>query len=212
VIPPPQAAAIMLPILLVMDLAAVWAYRHSWDRGLIKLLVPASLLGMAIGTLIFRYLTPDAIRLALGAIAVAFVLHRWAAHVPNAAPGARSAAKGWFWGTLSGLTGFIAHAGGPPLHVYLLPLRLAPAVLVGTVAVLFAALNWAKVVPYWWLGLMSVQNVLTAVALVPVGVAGVWAGVSLRPRINEKLFYRLIYSFLLVTGMKLCYDGLRALS
>lgn len=212
VVPPAQAAAIMLPILLVMDLAAVWAYRRSWDRALIKLLVPASLLGMAIGTLVFRYLTPDGIRLALGVIAIAFVLYRWAAYVPNAAPGARSSAQGWFWGTLSGVTGFIAHAGGPPLHVYLLPLRLAPAVLVGTVAVLFAALNWAKVVPYWWLGLMSVQNVLTAVALVPIGVAGVWIGVLLRPHVNEKVFYRLIYVFLLLTGLKLCYDGLRAVA
>ena len=165
---------------------------------------------MAIGTLAFRYLTPDLIRLALGAIAIAFVLYRWAAHVPNAAPVRRSAAKGWFWGTLSGLTGFIAHAGGPPLHVFLLPLRLAPALLIGTVAVLFAALNWAKVLPYWWLGLLSVQNVSTAAALVPVGVAGVWVGVWLQRRVNEKLFYSLIYVFLLLTGLKLCYDGLRA--
>lgn len=212
VIPPPQAAAIMLPILLVMDLAAVWAYRRSWDPGLIKLLLPASLCGMAIGTAAFRYLTPDSIRLALGVIAIAFVLYRWAAHVPNAAPAPRSAAKGWLWGTLSGLTGFVAHAGGPPLHVYLLPLRLAPPLLIGTVAVLFAGLNWAKVVPYWWLGLLSVQNVATAAALVPVGVAGVWAGVWLQRRVNEKLFYSLIYVFLLLTGLKLCYDGLRALA
>jgi uncharacterized membrane protein YfcA len=209
VIPPAQAAAIMLPILLVMDLAAVWAYRRSWDPGLIKLLLPASLCGMAIGTLAFRFLTPDSIRLALGVIAIAFVLYRWAAHVPNAAPAQRSSLKGWFWGTLSGLTGFIAHAGGPPLHVYLLPLRLAPALLIGTVAVLFAGLNWAKVIPYWWLGLFSVQNVATAAALVPVGVAGVWVGVWMQRRVNEKLFYTLIYAFLLLTGMKLCYDALK---
>jgi uncharacterized membrane protein YfcA len=209
-VPVPQAAAIMLPILLVMDLAALWAYRRSWDAPLIKLLLPASLLGMGIGTAAFRYITPDAIRLALGVIAVSFVVYRWAAHVPNAAAAPRSAAKGWFWGTVSGLTGFIAHAGSPPLQVYLLPLRLPQALLVGTVAVLFAGLNWAKVLPYWWLGLFSVQNVATAAALVPVGVAGVWIGVWLQRRIHAKLFYTLIYGFLLLTGLKLCYDGLRA--
>ena len=212
VIPPAQAAAIMLPILLIMDLAAIWAYRRSWDAGLIKLLLPASLVGMAIGAAGFRYLTPDAIRLALGLMAIGFVLYRWAAHAPGAAPAPRSVAKGWFWGTLSGLTGFVAHAGSPPLQVYLLPLRLAPALLVGTVAVLFAGLNWAKVIPYWWLGLFSAQNVVTAAALVPVGVAGVWIGVWVRRRIAERVFYGLIYAFLLLTGLKLCYDGLRAVT
>ena len=88
-VPVPQAAAIMLPILLVMDLAAVWAYRRSFDRGLIRLLLPASLVGMGIGTAAFRTLTPDAIRLALGVIAVAFVLYRWAVHVPDAPPAPR---------------------------------------------------------------------------------------------------------------------------
>lgn len=209
-VPVPQAAAIMLPILLVMDLAAVWAYRRSFDRALIGQLLPASLVGMGIGTAAFRYLTPDAIRLGLGVIAVAFVLYRWAIHVPDAPPAPRSAVKGWFWATLSGVTGFIAHAGSPPLQVYLLPLRLQPALLVGTVAVLFAGLNYAKVVPYWWLGLLSVQNVSTAAALVPVGVAGVYIGLWLQLRVNARLFYTLIYAFLLLTGLKLFYDGLRA--
>jgi hypothetical protein len=209
-VPVPQAAAIMLPILLVMDLAAVWAYRRSFDRALIGQLLPASLVGMGIGTAAFRYLTPDAIRLGLGVIAVAFVLYRWAIHVPDAPPAPRSAVKGWFWATLSGVTGFIAHAGSPPLQVYLLPLRLQPALLVGTVAVLFAGLNYAKVVPYWWLGLLSVQNVSTAAALVPVGVAGVYIGLWLQRRVNARLFYTLIYAFLLLTGLKLFYDGLRA--
>ncbi|MFO1363966.1 MAG: sulfite exporter TauE/SafE family protein [Burkholderiales bacterium] len=210
-VPVPQAAAIMLPILLVMDLAAVWAYRRSFDRGLIRLLLPASLVGMGIGTAAFRYLTPDAIRLALGVIAVAFVLYRWAMHAPDAPPAPRSAGKGWLWATVSGVTGFIAHAGSPPLQVYLLPLRLPPAILVGTVAVLFAGLNYAKIVPYWWLGLLSLQNVATAAALVPVGVAGVYIGLWLQRRVNAKLFYTLIYAFLLLTGLKLFYDGLRAI-
>jgi hypothetical protein len=211
-VPVPQAAAIMLPILLVMDLAAVWAYRRSFDRALIGQLLPATLLGMGIGTAAFRYLTPDAIRLGLGVIAVAFVLYRWAIHVPDAPPAPRSAVKGWFWATLSGVTGFIAHAGSPPLQVYLLPLRLQPALLVGTVAVLFAGLNYAKIVPYWWLGLLSVQNVSTAAALVPVGVAGVYIGLWLQRRVNARLFYTLIYAFLLLTGLKLFYDGLRAVT
>jgi uncharacterized membrane protein YfcA len=206
-IPPQQAAAILLPILLAMDVGAVWAYRRSWDRGLMKVLLPAGLLGTVIGTFGFRLLSADAIKLLLGLIAVGFVLHRMRTRRP-AAPARPSALKGAFWASISGFTSFIAHAGGPPLSVYLLPLRLSPTLLVGTVAIMFAAINWSKVLPYWWLGLFSAQNLATSAALAPVGLAGVALGVWLHRRVNEALFYRLVYAFLLLTGAKLLYDGL----
>lgn len=208
-IAPAQAAAILLPILLVMDLGAVWAYRRHWSRSLVKVLLPAGLVGTAIGTLAFRELSSNGIRLFLGALAIGFVLWRTLGRGHRAQPAQPSVVKGAFWAALSGFTSFIAHSGGPPISVYLLPLRLAPSVLVGTVAVLFAALNWSKLLPYWWLGLFSAQNLFTSAALAPVGVAGVALGVWLHKRVREALFYRVVYAFLLLTGVKLLYDGLR---
>lgn len=207
-ISPAQAAAVMLPILMVMDVGAVWAWRGQWDRGLMKILLPAGLLGTVLGTLTFTLFTVAGLKLALGAIAIGFVLQRWLGRSQHAAPAPRSVAKGWLWGTVAGLTSFIAHAGGPPISVYLLPQRVAPAVLMGTVSLLFAALNWSKVLPYWWLGLFSVQNLMTSAALAPVGLAGIWLGVWLHKRLDAALFYRLMYAFLFVTGLKLLYDGL----
>jgi uncharacterized membrane protein YfcA len=207
-VPPAQAAAIMLPILLFMDVGAVWAYRRHWSRELIRVLLPAGLAGTAIGTLVFRELSSNGVRLLLGAIAIGFVIYRTLRRESATVPTAPSSVKGAFWAALSGFTSFIAHSGGPPISVYLLPLRLAPSVLVGTVAVLFAALNWSKVLPYWWLGLFNTQNLLTSLALAPVGVAGVAVGVWLHRRVNIELFYRIVYAFLLLTGAKLLYDGL----
>jgi len=207
-IPPAQAAAILLPTLLVMDLGTLWAYWGRWDRALMRFLLPAGLAGTAIGTLTFRLLTVTHLKLVLGAIAIGFVLHRaalWRSLPRMVAP---SKPKGVFWATISGFTSFIAHAGGAPMSVYLLPLRLAPAVMVGTTSVFFAAMNWSKLLPYWWLGLFSAQNLATSAALVPVGVAGVGLGVWLHRRVREALFYRLVYAFLLLTGLKLLYDGL----
>jgi hypothetical protein len=207
-IPPAQAAAVMLPILMVMDVGALWAWRRQWDRGLMKILLPAGLLGTLLGTLTFTLFTAAGLKLALGAIAIGFVLQRWLARAQSAAPAPRSVAKGWFWGAVAGLTSFIAHAGGPPISVYLLPQRLQPAVLMGTVSLLFAALNWSKVLPYWWLGLFSTENLLASAALAPVGLGGIWLGVWLHKRLDAALFYRLMYAFLFVTGLKLLYDGL----
>jgi hypothetical protein len=209
-ISPAQAAAIMLPLLLAMDLAALWAYRRDWDRGLMKILLPAGLLGTVLGTLAFRLVSVAGLKLLLGAIALGFLVWSWLWRASRT-PARPSAAKGWFWMTLSGFTSFVAHAGGPPINVYLLPLRLAPATFVGTIVVLFAILNWSKVLPYWWLGLFSEQVLLTSAALAPVGIVGVVAGIKLRPLISDVLFYRLVYGFLLVTGTKLLYDGVRGL-
>lgn len=212
VVSPAQAAAIMLPILLVMDLGAMWAYRTSWDRSLMKVILPAGLAGTLIGTVTFRLLSVHGLKLLLGLVAIGFLLHRLGRSRTAAQPEPRSTAKGVFWATVSGITSFVAHSGGAPLSVYVLPLRLAPALLIGTSAFFFAALNWAKVVPYWWLGLFSTENLATAAVLAPLGLLGVWAGVWVRKRVGETLFYRIVYGFLLVTGVKLLYDGVRGLA
>ena len=74
VISPVQAAAIMLPILCLMDLFGLWAYRFQWDPVNLRILIPAAVVGITIGTLLFSYLTPEIIKLLLGAIAVLFTL------------------------------------------------------------------------------------------------------------------------------------------
>ena len=48
-VPPVQAAAILLPILVVMDCVSLWIWRQHNDRTLLKMLLPGALLGLAIG-------------------------------------------------------------------------------------------------------------------------------------------------------------------
>ena len=45
----PQAAAILMPILFVMDVMGLVAYRRKWDTALLKFLVPIGLVGTVIG-------------------------------------------------------------------------------------------------------------------------------------------------------------------
>lgn len=210
VISPAQAAGIMLPILIVMDLVSVWVYRRDWDRALIRRLMPAGLAGVVLGWLTFRYLNDNGIRIMLGAIAVGFVLSSVLRHAPVARR--PSALQGRFWSTVSGFTSFVAHAGGPPLAVYLLPLRLDKTVFVATATLFFTVINAAKVGPYLALGLFDARNLATSVALFPVAVLGMLAGIWLRKRINPSWFFRLIYGFLFMTGLKLLWDGSRGLA
>ena len=108
---------------------------------------------------------------------------------------------------MSGLTSTIAHAGGPPLSIYLLPLRLEKSVLVGTTVVFFAVVNAVKLVPYAWLDLFDARNLSTSAAIVRLSPVGIYMGYQMMRRVNERLFYRICYGLLLVVGMRLLWEG-----
>ncbi len=102
----------------------------------------------------------------------------------------------------------MAHAGGPPINAYAIPLRLTPVRFTGTMAFYFFAINLAKWVPYGWLGLLDWRNLATSLVLLPLAPLGVWTGVRIARRIDQKLFYRFIYVGMLLTGIKLVWDAL----
>jgi hypothetical protein len=211
-VPTPQAAAIMLPILLVMDATGLLAYRGTFQRRNLGLLLAGGVAGIALGALTFRYFGEALIRVLLGAMAISFVAHRLRLGGTAAPAETPSRAKGLFWSTVSGLTSTIAHAGGPPLSVYLLPQKLDKAILVGTTVVFFAVINVVKLVPYFWLGLFDARNLATSLVLAPLAPLGIWLGVRLMRRLSQALFYRIAYAMLVAVGAKLLWDGLRGLS
>jgi uncharacterized membrane protein YfcA len=207
VIPPAQAAAIMLPILLVMDALSVWAYRGRYDRGVLATMLPGAAVGVALGGLAFGLLDAQLMRLIVGLIALAFV----AQHLIGG--GRLRPARppepwlGGICGALAGFTSTIAHAGGPPAALYLLPLRLDKTALAGTMVMLFAAINLMKLLPYAAIGQLTGLNLMTSLVLAPLAPLGVWLGIQLHRQVDETLFYRLAYGFVAITGLKLIYDA-----
>lgn len=214
-ISPVQAAAIMLPILCLMDLFALRAYRGTWDRRNVVIMLPGALAGILVGALAFRYLSDDVVRLIVGTVALAFVVYRLAGEVILRRVSAQprvAGPRGMFWAALSGFTSFIAHAGAPPIQVYLLPQRMDKTVYVGTMTLFFAAVNYAKLVPYGLLGQLSASNLGTALLLAPVVPAGVWLGLRFHRMLSEALFYRIVFGILTVTGLRLVWKGLEGMA
>ena len=202
----PQAAAILMPVLLLMDLLGIAAFRKSFDRQLLKFLLPCSLLGVVVGAFLFKLLDPRVVAGIVGVFTLLFLAQRLLFPPrPDSAPPPR-----WVGALLtitSGFTSFVAHAGGPPLNAYVIPLRLPPALFTGTLAFLFFFVNLAKWVPYAWLGLLDMRNMSTSLALMPFAPIGVWMGVRIARRIKPQLFYRLIYTGMFLTGCKLVWDA-----
>lgn len=202
----PQAAAILMPLLCLIDVLGIAAYRRDFDLALLKFLVPWGLLGTLIGYLTFSALEPHWVAGLLGFFTLFFLAQRLV--FPPAVDGV--ALPRWVGAvltTLSGLTSFMAHTGAPPVNAYLLPLRLDPVKFAATLSVYFFFMNFAKWVPYAALGLLDWQNLGTALALMPCVPLGVWVGVRIARRIQPKHFYQWVHAGMFLTGTKLLWDA-----
>jgi len=206
VVPPLQGAAILLPILVVMDVVAVWIFRHHWSRANIRTTLPGAVAGVAAGALFFPFLSDAGLKIIVGLLSVVFGADYWLRKAPAKAAEVDSV-KGNFWGMVSGFSSFSIHAGGTPISVYYLPQRLDKRELMGTFAVFFAVVNAVKLVPYTLLGQFSTENLATALVLMPVAPLGVMIGFRVLNRISTKLVYELSYGFLVVVGLKLLWEG-----
>ncbi|WP_237153097.1 sulfite exporter TauE/SafE family protein [Oryzibacter oryziterrae] len=220
VISPVQAAGVMLPILVLSDMVAVLSYWRTFDKSLVLHILPSAILGTGAGWATASLVSDDVVRLVVGLIAFAFLGRIWILdwrhrrRVKRESGPAQPPAQGrstigaLVWGTLTGYTSFIAHAGGPPYQAYVMPMRLAPLRYASTSAIFFAVLNLVKVVPYAALGQFDRENLLIAAVLAPVTIGSTYLGVRVAKLLDERLFYRVLTVSVLVVSSKLVYDGL----
>lgn len=210
VVSPLQAAGILLPILLVGDAISVWAYRRSWDPWNLKVVFPGLVLGVGVGWVLAAWVPEGYVRIVIGLIALAFVLNYWFGRgVPDESY-RPSAIGGTFWGAISGFTSFVAHAGGPPYAMHMLPQRLDREIFAGTTTILFATVNALKVYPYFALGQLTPFNLWTSAVLFPLAVATTFFGVWLVRRVSQEQFYRVIYLVMFFVSLELLRGGIFA--
>ena len=213
VISPVQAAAILLPILCVMDIVALWKFRGKWLWPELRILLPASLLGILVGTLLFEYMSASVVRLIVGIVAIAFTVHFWInkqrANSVTLPDYPRS--YGIYGGSVAGFTSFVAHSGGPPISMYLLRRPLDRTDFAATSVVFFAVVNYVKLIPYTWLEQFDTANLATSAALVILAPVGVLIGAWLHARVSDRVFFAFVYVLLFAVGIKLVYDGVSGL-
>lgn len=205
--PVAAAAALLLPILITADIFTVYYYRDQFDRSIIKLLLPGAIVGIVLGSLFFNLFSQNEalIKVGIGVVSILFVLYQWGKVLlfrsfENNPPGERA---GVALATAAGFTSTIAHVGGPPIAIYLLPQDLSRNVFVGTTAVFFFVVNVIKLIPYSILGLLNVGNLIATLLLIPVAFIGVQLGKWMNNKVNQTWFNRIVYTLLLLTGIQL---------
>ncbi len=209
VMSPVQAAALLLPVLLMMDAVSLWTWRGFFDRATLRALLPGAILGIALAAMTAAITSEGAVRLLVGLVAVGFVARTILARATTTAR-PHSAPRGAFWGAAAGFTSFVAHAGGPPFQVYVLPLRLDPRIYTGTSVIFFAVVNVIKVAPYAALGQFSTTVLASALVMLPLAVIATLAGAAIVRRMRAEVFYPFMYAMVALVGLKLIWDGVRA--
>jgi uncharacterized membrane protein YfcA len=208
-VPAPVAAGIALPVLCAMDVSGLRAWWGKWDKREMRVLIPGALLGILVGAATFTLMSDRAIKAMVGITTLLFLARTlWLArHRTTPPPAPHDPVKGGICAAASGFTSTIAHAGSPPLAVYLYPRRLDRQVMAATTVVFFGIVNYVKLVPYYFLGNLSAGNLATSLVLMPLAPAGVYLGIWMQKHVSDALFYRILYALLLVTGVKLTWDG-----
>ncbi len=204
----PQAAAIMMPLLLLADVIGLRVFRREYDVAMLRFILPFGLLGIGVGTLLFKLLSPHMVAGCVGAFTLLFLAQQmvWKPQTSSRPPPPRW--LGAILMTTSGFTSFISHAGAPPFNAYAIPLKMRPVVFAATASYFFFFINFSKWIPYAYLGLLDMRNFWTSMLLMPFAGLGVWTGQHLARKINAVLFYRLVYIGMFLSGSKLLWDAL----
>lgn len=206
-IPVVDAAALLLPLLIICDIFSISHYRKRFDKRSLKIMLPGAVIGIGLGALFFGYFEENQqlLKKSIGALAIIFVIHQALKNFLLKSLQDRKpiALEGVLSGCLSGFTSTLAHAGGPPVIMYLLPQKFPRDLFVGTTVIFFATVNAIKLIPYSYLGLLKVGNLTTIIILAPLTYVGVLLGIYMNKRFTDLWFNRLIYTLLLLTGVQL---------
>lgn len=211
ILPPLEAAAILLPIILIQDAMSVWVYRRVWDPWNLKVMIPGCVLGVGLAWLFAAHMSNAAIRLVVGLIALGFVAYALFRHYLPGEPPKPRASHGVFWGAASGFTTTLIQIGAPPYYAFVLPQRLPKMIYVGTTVMFFAAANTMKVVPYFALGQFSTAGLATSFALFPLAIVCNMLGIWLVRVTPEALFYQITNVIVFVLGCELTRQGVMEL-
>jgi uncharacterized membrane protein YfcA len=208
VMSPVKAAVLLLPLFVISDAVGVWLYRKQYSLVNLKILIPAGIAGVLFGWLTATMISEQTIKFLIGLVGVSFCLQTWFKRGQDHAPKTAHWPKGLFWGSAAGFTSFIAHAGGPPFQIFVLPQKLPKAEFAGTATILFAIINAAKIVPYQNLSPYSEEDFWKIAVLVPFALLGTFLGAYLTKRIADAWFFKLVQVGLFLLSIKLIHDAI----
>jgi uncharacterized protein len=210
---------LMLPLLIAGDLLAVWQYRRFFTSrsaavDVLRRLAPGMIVGVILGGLLLKWLHSQAnlvgalIRIEIGVESIGLVaLHWWQV---TRGEKARLLPEPWrsrLTGAFSAVSSTLAHAAGPIIAMYLLPMRMDRQLFVGTCALYFFILNTAKLPAYFGSDMFTRAPISFSLQFLPLVFAGALFGFWLNRRISDRAFTRIVYFVTFCLGWYVLAEG-----
>lgn len=201
----PQAVGTSLPLLMIADAVALWMYWNTWDKRIIRLLLPTAVIGIIVGTTLLKTLPDLTLRHLLGVFTLLFVGYRVLSERLRSTHYQPQSWHGYAAGAATGLGSALANAGAPPFMVYMLLQDISPTTFVGTTTLFFAIVNGLKVPAQVLTGLFDLHDLLAVVWALPLIPLGVWLGRWMVKRLNRAAFERVTLFALVVAALVLLF-------
>jgi uncharacterized membrane protein YfcA len=203
--PPKYAIGMLLPLLCAGDLVSMYFYRGQWEKRNLKYLLPGVIAGVILGISFVGRFSPRQLNIAIGIIAVSFVLFQLARDMIFKLEGAfqPNHAVGVPCGVLTGITSTFAHGAGPVVAMFLVPQKLPKETFVATTVLVFFWVNWIKVPFFVAADVITWETLRMSLWFLPLIPVGVWIGVWLNRKFSPVWFQRIILILLLLAGLQL---------
>jgi uncharacterized protein len=208
---PSFAVGTLLPLLCAGDAFSLYHYWGKWRISNLKYLLPGVIVGVVVGVQLMQLLnrfSPEALNVAIGALALAFVAFQLVKEKIFALEGAfePNHALGIPAGIGAGITSTFAHGAGPVVAIFLIPQRLPKEIYVGTTVIVFTWINWIKMPFFVHQGIITWETVRTGLCYFPLIPVGVWLGVWLNRKFSERTFLWLVYVLTFLAGLQLVFN------
>ncbi|MGO4937948.1 sulfite exporter TauE/SafE family protein [Fundicoccus sp. Sow4_H7] len=201
------SAGIMLPMLIVGDIAAVYQYGKEGRLKDILKLMPASVTGIILGALVGNYLNDQQFKFIMGiivlfclALLIIRQLQKKAVELPD---------NLWLTqlvGITSGFSSMVGNASGPIFNVYILAQNLNKNTMIGTTAWFFLIINLLKVPFHVFLwGTITWETMSYTLILIPFIGIGALIGIWLIKHINESSYKYLIIILTAISAINLLF-------
>ena len=200
VMPLNKAVGVLLPVLMLADIFTLAVYWKRWEMHRIWVLLIGGIAGITLATFVLVNVSVDLLKKGLAFLVILFLIYRiFEKRILALLTYQVRPWHGLLAGSTAGFASTLAHAGGPPITIYLLLQRLEPSGFISTSALFFAVLNWIKVPYYYFAGLFDFPLQLRLIWLMLLAPLGVWVGRQIVMRLDKVLFERIIITLLVIS-------------